>query len=275
MRKSLSCNGPNVKHFAQCCVEDPTDTNNLVIRSNTMEGAQCPSPKHCLDGLTCVGSNAGVCQPISQDCSEVCGGDEACVNINGTPQCQPLVDNRQRIYDPQCTPAVEPWFRQPDALLVIIFVTDENDSFQYLWIIGTRLPRQSVVMEPMTAITTACRKLTTILRTAPHGMWLRAFAKNVVRMQTQEMGSKAVLIRIAESDSEDYGLVAVQFACEYESTKLTDVREYFIFWQDQLSHENSSHRCSHCWTKQIHAWISRQRGQPDWRRCIRGIVCGL
>ena len=169
-----------------------------------------------------------VCQPISQDCSEVCGGDEACVNINGTPQCQTLVDNRQRIYDPQCTPAVEPLFLRPDALLVIIFVTDENDC--------------SAPLDNRNASSKAiCRYGANDGNNdgVPEAYNDPAYcpSRDVAACFREECGAYAdsgdgqgCLIRITESDSKIMGWLQ-SIACEYESTKPM-FGNISHFWQD-------------------------------------------
>lgn len=232
MRKALSCNQENAKHFAQCCVADPNDSLNQLSRAVGVQGESCNSPGDCVNGLTCVQiGTSGQCNPVSLACPAVCRGTEACVGTPDSGSCQSMVDNRRKIYNPVCEPEIEPLFLRPDALLVVILVTDENDC---------SAPRDN----RSASSKVICRY--NIDDTNGDGVPdgyndpVLCPSRNVEECFRQECGALAgsppsiagaqnCFDQKCRVNFEDYGQVAITFACEYESTDLTNVGEYFSF----------------------------------------------
>jgi hypothetical protein len=232
MRKALSCNQPNSKFFAQCCVPDPNDSRNQLSRPITPQGERCNSPGDCVGGLTCVDvGGATQCTPRSEACPAICLGTESCVGTPESGSCQTVVDNRRKIYNPVCEPEVEPLFLRPDALLVVILVTDENDC---------SAPRDN----RSASSKVICRYNIddTDGNGVPDGYNDPALcpSRNVEECFRQECGALAgtppsiagaqtCFDQKCQVNFEDYGQVAVTFACEYESGDLTNVGDYFSF----------------------------------------------
>ena len=232
MRKALSCNQANAEHFAQCCVPDPNDSRNQLSRSEGSQGETCNSPGDCVNGLTCVQiGGGGQCNAASPACPAVCRGTEACVGTPDSGSCQLIVDNRRKIYNPVCEPEVEPLFLRPDALLVVILVTDENDC-------SAPRDNRSASSKVICRYNIDDRNGDGI----PDGYNDPALcpSRNVEECFRQECGALAgsppsiagaqsCFERNCKVNFEDYGQVAITFACEYESADLTGVGEYFSF----------------------------------------------
>lgn len=225
MRKALSCNYDNAKFFAQCCVPDPLDTTNRLAQPIGELGAACTSPGGCKPGLTCVdnGGNAQ-CLPISTECPAPCPGTDACVSPQmGAASCLTVTDSRRKIYNPVCEPEVDPLFLRPDSLLVVIFVTDENDC---------SAPRDN--RADSTKVICRYNIVDNNGDNIPDGYLDPALcpSRNPAECFQAECGALSAEDCFKQRcmvNFEDYRQDQVLFACEYEDQDLTDVGDYFRF----------------------------------------------
>ena len=141
-----------------------------------------------------------------------------------TGSCQTVVDGRRKIYNSVCSPEVEPLFLRPDALLVVIFLTDENDCSAPL---DNRSASKKVI----------CRY--NIADTDNDGIpdgyndTIRCPSRNIQECYSNECGAFARETNGAQAcfeekckvNFENYEGETQVFACEYENDDLTPIAD--------------------------------------------------